>query len=172
MWSGNQHTLALENGFNDLRDNEGRGARHKARSEQTLQTLSLNSMKARYNETAPLVQAEASDLAGQSQTHVRNDVFQGAKAPTSATDTGLEAQSLVDARSSWKSTSPLQFTNDQLGLLHALQRCPEENWDKLWLAKLFKPHMVIRKASNDEVYYVIGGTIPLGRFDEVDPSDH
>ena len=156
MWSGSQHTLALENGFNDLRDNEGRGARHKARTEQTLQALTLSSMKARYSETAPLVQAEASDLAGQSQKHVRNEVFQGAKAPTSAADTGLEAQSLVDARSSWKSTTPLHFTNDQLGLLHALQRCPEGNWDKLWFAKLFKPHMVIRKASHDEVYYVIG----------------
>ena len=105
MWSGSQHTLALENGFNDLRDNEGRGARHKAHTEQTLQALALSSMKARYSETAPLIQAEASDLAGQSMHHVRNEVFQGAKAPTSEADIGLDAKSLVHGRSTWKSTT-------------------------------------------------------------------
>ena len=44
MWVGVPNKLAVENGFNNLRDNDGRGGRHKARSEPVLQGLTLSSM--------------------------------------------------------------------------------------------------------------------------------
>ena len=52
LFSGVQNTLALENGFNDLRDNEARGARHKQRASQTLQALSISSQHTRYQDNA------------------------------------------------------------------------------------------------------------------------
>ena len=46
--SGLLTTLSLENGFNDLRDNEARGARHQQRAPDTLQSLSISSLHSRY----------------------------------------------------------------------------------------------------------------------------
>ena len=156
MFSGNQHTLALENGFNDLRDNEGRGARHKARSEQVLQGLSLSSMATRYGESAPLLHLSSSDISGHTKTHVKNDVFMGGKAATTADAIGLDPRSLVDDRKSWPSTSPLFFSNNQLALLHVLRECPKDKWPDLWLAGLMRQHMVISKPDKNQVWYIVG----------------
>ena len=154
MFSGVQHTLALENTFNDLRDNEGRGARHKARSEQVLQGLSLSSMKSRYDH-CPLVEVGAEDVAGQSMRHVRPDTFIAAKAPTTESSIGFEAASLVHNRSAWPSTSTHEFSNTQLGLLNVLMVSNEAHWSNLWLAMLFQRHTVVSSTSSGAFYYVV-----------------
>ena len=44
MFNGLMNTLGLENGFNDLRDNESRAARHKQRGDDVLQSLHISSV--------------------------------------------------------------------------------------------------------------------------------
>ena len=129
------NTLPLENGFNDLRDNEGRGARHKARSEVVIQALSLSSMKSRYEETAPLLKLNAEDVAGTTKAHVRGDLFLGAKAPTTKEALGVDPTPLVSDRGSWPSTSPHELSSTQLALLHAAMLCEEDKWQDLWVAQ-------------------------------------
>ena len=156
LWSGNAHTLALENGFNDLRDNEGRGARHKARSEVVIQGLALSSMRARYAETTPLVDVEERDIAGQQQFHMRNELFQASRAPTTESELGMSAASIVDNKQSWSSTTPHLFSTNQLGLLRALMKAPSVKWDNLWMSALLRPHLVVSDPTSGQAFYVIG----------------
>eukprot|EP00969_Alexandrium_andersonii_P373624 15484465-Alexandrium_andersonii.AAC.1 len=51
MFGNLGNTLGLENTFNDLRDNEGRGARRKTRSNERLQSLAVSSLTTRYSES-------------------------------------------------------------------------------------------------------------------------
>eukprot|EP00974_Lingulodinium_polyedra_P055225 5310070-Lingulodinium_polyedra.AAC.1 len=62
-----QNTLGLENGFNDLRDNEVRSARHKTRSPNYLQAVANRNMDHRYKDSAPLV-----DVAPETHGKVRS----------------------------------------------------------------------------------------------------
>ena len=174
MWSGAQNTLPLENGFSDLRDNEGRGARHKARTEPVLQGLCLSSMKTRYESTAPLLELESSDVSGMKQSHVRGELFMAGKAATTEEAIGLESKSLVNDRRSWPSTTPQEFSVNQLGLLHALMNCDEDRWSNLWVASLFRRHTVITKPGVRRAWYVVGvrsHSVALLELDGDDDAD-
>ena len=156
LWSGNTHTLALENGFNDLRDNEGRGARHKSRSDPVLQGLALSSMAARYSACTPLVEVEPADIAGQKRMHMRNESFQASRAPTTVGSLGVDASSIVDDRKSWASTSPHEFSTNQIGLMNALHNSKPSTWGNLWMSVLLRGHMVISNHEANQAWYVLG----------------
>ena len=171
MFEGNQHTLALENTFNDLRDNEGRGARHKVRTEQVLQGLALSSMQTRYGDHCPIVSVEPEDIAGQAMGHVRPDTFVAGKAPTTPAAVGFESSSLINDRKSWPSTTPNDFSNVQLGLLHALTFTDEDKWDNLWMSNLLRRHMVVRKQESGVLYYVVSARATTISLLELQPTD-
>ena len=71
LYSGLTHTLQLENGFNDLRNNERRAAKHKARSEQSLQSVAVMSQVSRMQKTGCGVAIDPEDVSAETKTHVR-----------------------------------------------------------------------------------------------------
>ena len=79
MFGGVANTLGLENGFNDLRDNECRAARHKQRSEDMLQSLSISSMHTRYGDKLPMPQVTAAVLGAAGSVHCNQDIFDPTK---------------------------------------------------------------------------------------------
>ena len=75
------NTLALENGYTDLRDNEQRGARHMSRSPITLSALSISSAGSRYQATVDFPIVSAEDVSSVSNLHVRNALFKAENGP-------------------------------------------------------------------------------------------
>ena len=166
LWGAVLNSVALENGFNDLRDNERRGARHTGRSEQVMQALALSSMTSRCHDATNCVQVSPDDVSGRARRyHVANELFRGKDASTNPEDIGVDAAALTSNRSAWPSTGPDTFSM-QLLLLHALASCDQEHWGKLWMACLLRSHMLVsappRKSVSDggnapaEFFYVLG----------------
>ena len=90
MWRAPLTTVGLENGFNDLRDNEARGARHKARGEQTLQALAMSSLAHRYEHGVECTTVEPEDVSHHAGIHCTNGVFLAKDACTSAGRVGVD----------------------------------------------------------------------------------
>eukprot|EP00972_Heterocapsa_arctica_P096662 14260448-Heterocapsa_arctica.AAC.1 len=90
MWEGVTNTMGLENGFNDLRDNEIRGARHKARSDSTIHALAISSLCSRYKETVGMVVVGPEDMGSQSRFHCKASIYRGEDAPTTAASIGVD----------------------------------------------------------------------------------
>ena len=153
MFNGMTNTLGLENGFNDLRDNESRGARHQQRSPSTLQSLSISSLISRYEASAPVVRMTAEVASRCGTLHCEKSLFEAEKAPTSKEHLGLDA-SAIDA-SGWESTSPHHFSTTQLPLLHVLAKTDPTDWPHLWKAGMTRSHMVLSNRVTGEGLYVL-----------------
>ena len=143
-------TYLLENVFNDMRDNEARGARHKTRGNDLLQSLAISSVTTRYGEVVPHVEVKAEDVAARTKEHCRPAAFLAEKAPTTERACGFDPTFLKgNKKKFWESTSVDRFRNEQMPLLRALMRTDAEMWPKLWIASLLKPHMVVAARDND-----------------------
>eukprot|EP00959_Pyramimonas_sp_CCMP1952_P154018 3222281-Pyramimonas_sp.AAC.1 len=68
------HTLMEEEAFNDLRDDEGRGAKHKQRGEHHLIANVLSSAHTRYTDVSQ-VNVEAPDLVHHDRTMLKASAF-------------------------------------------------------------------------------------------------
>ena len=154
MWSGMMNTMGLENCFNDLRDNETRGARHKQRNPQTLQALSVSSMQSRYGGVVPLIDLDEAKIGRCDRYHCKPEIFRTEDAPTSKAYLGVDAKDIVENRKAWASTGPDDFSRVQLSLLHALLACEKAAWPKLWLSCLLREHMVVVNRAPGKHYYV------------------
>ena len=137
MWT----SLPLELGFNDLRNNERRSARHQQRSNEMLQSLAISSMTSRFQGTPsnPLVLdlAHAAKIAG---VHCSPKVF----APPSHKDakaSGLDMDGL--RRRSYAGMESM--TTNHLPLVHAMVSVPKADWPALWHARWLRLGMVISR---------------------------
>ena len=154
MYSGMQNTMGLENGFNDLRDNEARGARHKQRNPGTIQALAISSMATRYAEHTPLVPLTEEHIASCDKYHCAPSTFRAEDCATSSAALGFGVKGIIDKRKMWTSTSTHLFSMCDLSLLHALLASAAEDWPMLWLCNLFRKHMVIQRIADCQVSYV------------------
>ena len=146
------NTLGLENGFNDLRDNESRGARHHQRSASTLQSLSISSQHTRYDEHLPLIQVADEEISKCNSYHCDNAIH-GPEA-CDVKNLGFNVRELEAG--GWPSTTTHLFSHVQLSLLHALLKTDVQQWSSLWMVGLLRPHMVISGKDSKVGYYVIG----------------
>jgi hypothetical protein len=158
MWEGVTNTMGLENGFNDLRDNEIRGARHKARSDSTIHALAISSLCSRYKETVGMVVVGPEDMGSQARFHCKASIYKGEAAPTTAASIGVDPGGLVTDRAAWPSTNSDTFNQTQLALLRVLTVAPPTAWPKLWMARLLREHMVVTEVLTNKVFYVLGCT--------------
>ncbi len=139
-------------GFNDLRDNETRSARHASRTPLSLQSLSINSAHRRY----PLyshVPIDASDISSMLENvTLHNNTFH---AHTSKhKHLSFRAQDIIDNKSSWASTSPRAFELQQCMLLQVLHSAGTEHNPALWPSSLYREHTVISRG-DAAFYYVV-----------------
>lgn len=145
-------TLALENGFNDLRDNEQRGARHKQRSPNLLQALAISSMATRYKDKANLVELNPEDVARADKYHCRPQVFQ-ARGSSSEAEFAFNPDAITEQRRNWTGISLDSLVAEQ-SLFRALLETDESQWAGLAFALLFRQHMVVKCHTTDIVSYV------------------
>ena len=184
-------TLLLELGFNDLRSNEQRGARHKQRSNVRLQALLLSSMR-RWYPTASHVVVNDSDMDRFDDLCVKADVFKAADGPSTPAQLGVSLEGIQEGSSRKKkgdfsnwTTSVAELEAEQLCLMRAIEIADVEHWPQLWLAGLFRKHMIISKPVEEgivpEYLYVLSAgswflwVLQLLNFDgglRIDPSPH
>ena len=133
------NSLHVENTFNALRDNEGRGARHQVRSDSVLQSLSISTMATRLAGTNNLITLEDEDSARFSSYVAYEACFRAKEAP--AEGIGADVRN-VKNKASWPSTKSNLFVLNQCALMTALLMTPSEHWEGLWMAELFRHNMV------------------------------
>ena len=146
-------TLGLENGFNDLRDNEARGARHQQRSAETLQSLSLSSHQSRYEGHAELVRVTPELVSRCGAYHCDKDLFAPEKLSATQDTLGFDIKSFYSNPGA--KTKVDLFPRVQLSLLHALLAADRESWPNLWMACLLRPHMVVYNQDSQRGFYVV-----------------
>lgn len=118
IWPGAEHSLAEENAFNVLRDDEQRSARHKQRGPVHLSALSITSSAARYSGFEQ-VEPAAEDFAQFTDVTVKTEVFTGASAVKS-NDYNAEPSTITrPGVAPWPSTSVDAFTQVQCSGLQA-----------------------------------------------------
>ena len=166
------HTLMEEEAFNDLRDDEGRGARHKQRGEHHLTAKVLSSAHTRYIDAAQ-VDIEASDLGSHERTMLRASAFHPELLKRDRVTLGVDVGSITaEGTRQWTSTSFDNLALTAMTLFRALQLAPEAEWPNLWMAGLVDRHVVV--ASEDGIpYFVLGATkslIVLWEIEELDGS--
>jgi hypothetical protein len=157
MWEGVTNTMGLENGFNDLRDNEIRGARHKARSDSTIHALAISSLTSRYKDTVEMAVVGPEDV-GVGRWQCKAHIYRGEDAPVTAASIGVDPGGLVNDRAAWPSTNSDTFNQTQLALLRALTVTTSEAWPALWMARLLREHMLVTEVATGKVFYVLGCT--------------
>ena len=153
MFGGMANTLGLENGFNDLRDNESRGARHTQRSSSVLQGLAISSQLSRYAEKTPVVEVASEIMSRCGAMHCDRSVFEAEKMTSSERTLGVDASEVDAGR--WQSTHVHLFSTIQLSLLHALVKTDREQWPRLWMAGTVRPHMLLTHRETGEGLYVL-----------------
>ena len=109
------NSFGNENGFNDIRDNERRGAKHSQRSDATLQSLAISSMATRWaaseEEYRPtLIQVEAEDVSSSTHVHVAPDTFRASGTKPKEDMLGFDPKEISDPQVTWPSTSTDRFT--------------------------------------------------------------
>ena len=139
--------------FNDLRDNEARGARHKQRTATRLQALSISSLTSNFEPT-PQVEVNTSDLSKLRDVHCRPTTFD----PTAFGCSGanIDPGDIVRQREGWSATNPQTLALNQQSLCSSLLHAEEDAWPNLWLASCFRSHMVV--SSENKHYYVVMAT--------------
>ena len=140
-WEAYTNTLPVENTFNALRDNEGRGARHKCRSDFVLQGLAISTMATRFeNDPVELISINDEDSSRYQDYATKPASFRAKDAPTS--NLGVDYQS-IKAKTTWQSTTSNLFVLNTLALMKALTLTDSSYWDRLWVVTLFREHMVV-----------------------------
>ena len=103
------NTLWIENFFNALRDNEGRGARHKQRGPVTHMALCISTMATRFaGSNNNLIDIGDEDCARFENYTTHAPCFNAGMAKT--TGLGVDAGPITDGKS-WPSTKPDSLTN-------------------------------------------------------------
>lgn len=147
------HTPQLT--FNDLRDNESRGARHKQRTSTRLQALSISSMMSNFAPT-PQIELTAADLGKVQDVHCRPAVFEPTTFSCSEADAGIDPEDLVRRRHGWSATNPQALALNQQSLCTSLMQAEEKHWPTLWLASCFRSHMLI--GAKNQCFYIVMAT--------------
>ncbi len=150
------HSLMEEHGFNALRDNEQRGARHHQRGEAKLASLAIATCKEHYP-NVPGVEINPEDVTSFSSVQVSRSGFHPATVHEKKKDIGVNATALLGRRS-WPSTSMDQLALNRLCFLRALLVTASDCWDRLWLAGLFVKDVITARVSTGMFYYVLGAT--------------
>ena len=168
------NSLGLENGFNDIRDNERRGAKHQQRGDGALHSLEISSMATRWakspNEFRPtLVSLDEQAVASCKALHVEPKAYRAAAEGVTEKQLGFKVQDLTKPSVHWPSTSPDRFSVVELAHFHAMFHNPDDFldpddpdkgrvWDCLGLAIFYKPGLVISTRASQDVYYVVDAT--------------
>ena len=171
IFDGVLTTLGLENGFNDLRDNERRGARHTQRAPDTLSSLSISSQHSRYSGKAPVLGITPDSIGRCGNLHCHPSMFLADQLPSGKDVLGIDAAGIEHG--GWPSTSVDAFSKVQLSLFHGLMKTDPSQWGTLWMAGLLQPHMIISDRETGVGSYVIGTqqyTVSLLPLDGVAPS--
>ena len=154
LFSGMLNTLGLENGFNDLRDNEARGARHKQRAAETIQALSISSQHSRYSEQeVGLVDLPPEVVSQFGSLHCTKELFDPTAVPNTRAALGFDAGDFDGC--TWTSNHVAEFPRVQLSLLNGLLTSPKENWANLWMASLLRPGMLVSNKATGAGSYVV-----------------
>jgi hypothetical protein len=146
--------------FNDLRDNEQRGARHRQRANCRLQALTISSLQSRFAET-PQPQVTPAAISQLSGITVKACTFDPVAADASPLTLKFDPDHIISDRTGWESTKPDAFTSTQQALVCALLLTNEMVWTKLWIASLYRAHMIISDRDHlakDRWYYVLEQT--------------
>jgi len=162
MFVGVTNTMSCENAFNDLRDHEQRTAKHTRRSHAFSQAVAIRSLEQRKTDLE-VVTLGPEDIQAAARWHVTGDTFE-AEARDAHARPHLEGIDLNRVTASdWSSTSSRLFSTASCLRLQALQMVPQEQWQDLWLAGVFRAHLLLREASPQPPLlprwlYVIGVT--------------
>ncbi len=150
------HTLFEENTFNDLRDNEQRGAKHKHRGAHLMTALAMSSMHTRAPE---LVQAEidVNDISSFNAVQCQAEAFHPELRHKHASRLGVPSTTITGVKS-WVGTSFDNVATKAMPLLNALLHTPEVSWPCLWLASIVHRNQVIASPTSGEVWYVVSQT--------------
>jgi hypothetical protein len=141
-------------GFNAIRDNESRGARHQRRTSATITACHMSSTRERYPKFfQPAL--EASDVARLDSLTIKANVFSPLALDQS--QLGFKAADVVDDRSNWRTTSTSALLFKQQALVLALLQRSEEDFECLWIASLFSENSVIRMSAPGGIaqYYLV-----------------
>ena len=152
-WFHYLNTLWIENTFNSLRDNEGRGARHKQRSDTSLMAMVISTMASRLEGDHPerLIMVDDEDASRFESFCMAPGTFRTRDARK--TGLGIEANDIYN-KSAWPSTTPQLFCTNILALLEALRSTDASLWPCLWMAGLIRHNMVLVDAAG-RVFYVL-----------------
>ena len=150
-WAHYLNSLWIENAFNGLRDNEGRGARHKSRSDTTLMGLVISNMASRFcDHPERLITVEDEDTSRFEKFAAPPTTFRARDAPR--TGLGVDPEQIKN-KSAWRSTSTTMFVVNVLALLEALRTTEDSDmWSSLWMAALIKHNMVLLDEAGQAFY--------------------
>jgi hypothetical protein len=118
--------------------------------------LVLSSTQSRFEEY-PNIKLDAGDSIGLESLHCKADIFQPEAFHYKSDSLGVDPADLVRSRNKWVTTSPKQLNLGQQELLLTLMSVDSAIWPKLWLASLFRSHMIIRSGEGP-LWYVAYAT--------------
>ena len=148
MWDGLVTTLGLEENYNDLRDVERRRAKHSQLSPESIQACSIKSVLTRYEGTksdVEVVQLAEKDFSAGGILSIDPESFTLEGAATTKEKLGDDVADVL-RKSLWHGTTPGSFVENQCLLLEALRCSLQNDWRCLFLAGMYKPGMIVRRA--------------------------
>ena len=103
MYSEYFNSFGDEQGFNDIRDDERRRAKHHQRGDGTLHAMAISSMASRWAESAEehrpkLVKLDEEAISSSRTVHVDPSTYRVAEAPTHPKKVGFKISDLTNSR--------------------------------------------------------------------------
>ena len=150
------HTLMEENAFNDLRDNESRGAKHKQRGEHCISAVAFASARTRFPKINQ-VEVKPEDVAQYANVQCRSSTFHPEKMDHRSERLLVDAKSIL-GRATWTATTWDAMAQHGAPLLRALLETPEHLWSKLWITGLLPTTAIIGVPAEESLWMVLAVT--------------
>jgi len=151
LFSGILNTMSNENGFNDLRDAERRQAKHHTRAPEAIAAVAIKSQVKRFPDEVN-VQVSPKGFTRCASWHAGPTMHVPKPSPQQCSP--LPTERIL--KSDWPSTSAHLFSLSHCMMLQALSISPREAWRNLWLARIFRPYLVISDAATKAFFYTVG----------------
>ena len=145
-----------KNAFNDLRDNEGRAARHKQRGEHYLCALSQSSVRSRYPDLPHVPIADA-DVQKYGKLQLRASTFHPEQVNAQKSKLGVPVNSIM-GKDTWPATTFDALAVKGGSLFKAIICTDESLWGMMWVTSLLPRNAIIGDADAGCFWYVASVT--------------
>ena len=163
------HTLLEENTFNELRNNEGRAAKHKQRGENYRMALSLSAIRTRCPKL-PHVEVEDQDVSLYRNVQVRASTYHPETLKHGKSRLGVDTSTVV-GNQTWPTTKFDIFAKKNVATARALFRTPRAQWGNIWMAKLMPRNAIVGSTEQECLFYtvsVVDSLALLWRLEELE----